>query len=214
MSLNKHVFKYRRNLPHIQPKSATLFITFRLHGSIPQSVLNNLQRQKEETEARIALIPDEMGRATQLYIEQKRHFGRFDNYLDRASSGPQWLKEAEIAKLVTEAIQYYDGERYRLDAFCVMSNHGHVVLEPFQQDDGSYYSLRSIMHTIKSYSANEANKVLNRNGQSFWQAESYDHAIRGHDEWIRILQYVMNNPIKAGLVDRWDKWQWSYCAHA
>jgi len=212
MSLNEFIFKYRRNLPHIQPKGATLFVTFRLHGSIPRSILDQLEQQKRRAEQRIALIPDETERATQLYIEQKRHFARFDRYLDSAVSGPHWLNEPEITELVVNAIHHFEDERYRLDAYCIMSNHGHIVLEPMQQDNGSYYSLRGIMHSIKSYTAIKANKVLNRTGQTFWQAESYDHVVRGHDERIRILQYVMNNPVKAGLVNRWDDWQWSYCA--
>lgn len=213
MSLDEYVFKYRRNLPHIQPEGATFFITFRLHGSIPQSILNSLQRQHEEAEEQISLVTDEFERAKQLYIAQKRHFGRFDKFLDQASAGPQWLKEPKIVGPLIETLHLFDQERYNLDAYCIMSNHGHVVLKPLRKEDGSIYTLKSIMHSIKSYTANEANRILNRIGQPFWQAESYDHVVRGHDEWIRILQYVMNNPVKAGLVNQWDDWQWSYCPH-
>ena len=65
------------------------------------------------------------------------------------------------------------------------------------------------MKNIKSYSAREANKILGRRG-SFWQAESYDHIVRDEDELERIIKYVIYNPVKAGLVDRWEDWKHTY----
>ncbi|MBN1145730.1 MAG: hypothetical protein JXA78_00630 [Anaerolineales bacterium] len=44
----------------------------------------------------------------------------------------------------------------------------------------------------------------------FWQAESYDHVARDDRELERILQYVIYNPVKAGLVLEWEKWPWTY----
>jgi len=52
--------------------------------------------------------------------------------------------------------------------------------------------------------------VLNRSG-TFWQHESYDHVVRGDKELIRIAEYVLNNPVKAGLCERWEDWKWNYC---
>ncbi len=40
--------------------------------------------------------------------------------------------------------------------------------------------------------------------------ESYDHVIRTADELERTIQYVLNNPVKAGLVASWEEWPWSY----
>ena len=72
MSLNDYKFQYRRNLPHIQPKGATLFVTFRLYGSIPISVLEEWQELKQLKEKQVALIEDPGQRVTQSYDEQKR----------------------------------------------------------------------------------------------------------------------------------------------
>ena len=65
------------------------------------------------------------------------------------------------------------------------------------------------MQSLKGYTARKANLLLERSGV-FWQPESYDHVIRDANEWRRIITYVLNNPVKAGLVDTWEKWQWSY----
>ena len=66
-----------------------------------------------------------------------------------------------------------------------------------------------IMHSLKSYTAQEANKLLKRRG-TFWAAESYDHEVRDEAEYHRIVRYVINNPVKAGLVKEWREWPWSW----
>lgn len=108
-----------------------------------------------------------------------------------------------------------------------MSNHVHVVFAPLamqssstdvvnsaknaaQTKDLRYNSLSSIMQSLKGYTAHKANHLLERSG-AFWQGESYDHVVRDASEWQRIVTYVLNNPVKAGLVDTWEKWKWSYC---
>jgi putative DNA methylase len=70
--------------------------------------------------------------------------------------------------------------------------------------------LARIMHSLKSYTANEANKILKREGR-FWQKESYDHWVRDDDELERIVNYIRANPVKAGLRDRHEDWFWCSC---
>lgn len=67
-----------------------------------------------------------------------------------------------------------------------------------------------ILRLIKGSTARECNKILNRSG-SFWQQESYDHVVRDHIELLRIVEYVINNPVKASLCEKWEDWKWSYC---
>ncbi|MGH9754478.1 MAG: transposase [Blastocatellia bacterium] len=83
-----------------------------------------------------------------------------------------------------------------------------------QTDEGLLYEseeppLDVIMHSLKSWTANQANEALGRQGQ-FWQHESYDHVIRDDGEFDRIVNYVLNNPVKAGLVKEWKEWRWSW----
>ena len=135
---------YKRNLPHIQPKGATFFVTFRLKDSIPQSVLREWQNENEAAEIELQKINDGQLRQAERYKEQRRQYGRMDNYLNLAKNGPTWLSHPEIAKLVVDALHYRDGSVFRLDAFCLMANHGHIVIEPFEKED-EYHSLASIM---------------------------------------------------------------------
>lgn len=68
--------------------------------------------------------------------------------------------------------------------------------------------LSSIMHSLKSYTANQANELLGRSGP-FWQKESYDHWVRDDDELERIVLYINANPVKAGLVGAPHEWFFS-----
>jgi len=153
---------------------------------------------------------------------QRRWFREFEDILHKAETGPTWLKE-EAAKVVVDALHYLDGSVFRLDSYCVMSNHVHTVFAPFlsgaELREGrsfrglSFLSenppLDAIMKSMKGYTAWEANRVLGRKG-TFWEKESYDHVVRNDAEFHRIMNYVLNNPVKAGLVSSWDQWKWSY----
>lgn len=93
-----------------------------------------------------------------------------------------------------------------------MPNHGHLVCAPLKNPEGTYFSLAKIMHSLKRYTAYEANQILGRSG-AFWQHENYDHYVRDEAELERIIKYVINNPVKAGLVDDWKSWKWTYCKY-
>ncbi len=200
---------YRRNLPHIQPEGATLFITFRLANSLPKEVVERLKAEKEEAEKRISQIADKRERERQLDLEHRRLFGKWDEALDSLAYGEKYLSNPQVADLVSGSLHYRDGKVYDLEAFCIMSNHVHLVCAPLEESEGKYHSLSKIMHSLKRFTAYEANQILARDG-TFWQHENYDHYVRDEAELERIIKYVIYNPVKAGLVDDWTKWKWTY----
>jgi hypothetical protein len=130
----------KRNLSHIQPPEAILFITFRLDGSIPQAVLDQWLMEKRKLEAvwkRLAATappgvqPEAEAKAEDRLNQQRRWFMKFEDELHCETCGPVWLKEDRIAEIIIEALHHRDGKVYRLDAYCVMPNHVHVVFAPF-----------------------------------------------------------------------------------
>jgi putative transposase len=191
---------YERYLPHRLPPGETIFITFRLAGSLPQEVLARLQ-----AEAQLAQQRCELDTGLR-YTEQKRYFGRFDALLDGADHGPTWLRQPAVAAIVQQAIQYPVGKSYDLHCYCIMPNHVHLVVTLPENAP----PLIKTLQLLKGYSSFQANKLLGLNG-AFWQAESYDHIVRP-GELNRIISYVLENPVKAGLVDEWQKWPYSYLA--
>ena len=203
---------YRRNLPHIQPRGATFLVNFRLADSLPKEVLDQLRAEAEQLEKMLQQIKDPNERLLVRDKEQRRLFGKWDDALHKSQTGPFWLKEDKVASIVANSIHYHDGDWFDLLAYCIMPNHGHVVLRPYKKSDDADYGLSQITHNIKRNSAKQANDVLGRSG-AFWQHESYDHFARDEAELHRIIEYVLLNPVKAGLVQHWQDWKWTYCKY-
>jgi REP element-mobilizing transposase RayT len=212
--MNKLSYKpfYRRRLPHIQPEGATFFITFRLANSLPIKVLEKLREEQPEVKKRLDGIVDKKEREKQSVLENRRFFRDWDNVLDTMAFGEKYLSNSQVADMVAESIRFRNGKVYDMHAFCVMPNHVHLVYTPLEEQEGKYVSLSKIMHSLKRYTAHEANLILGREGD-FWQHGNYNHYICDMPELDRIIKYVLYNPCKAGLVDEWIKWKWSYCKY-
>lgn len=209
----------RRHLPHWYAPGASHFVTFRLSGSLPAVVLEEL-RERRELLLRRQATPGMSQREHRARLH-KQLFAAFDAYLDGAS-GVSWLSDPRIAALVRGSLYCFNGERYHLHAYAIMSNHVHVLLQPITESTASETPsspeigeskdtdspLSAIMHSLKSYTAHKANEILQRNGE-FWQHESYDHWVRDEDELERVVEYIVANPVKAGLAARTHEWHWS-----
>jgi REP element-mobilizing transposase RayT len=89
-----------------------------------------------------------------------------------------------------------------LDAYVVMTNHVHVLMLPLVAPS-------KVFQSIKGFSARAANKLLGRTGETFWENESYDHWARDAAEFGRIVRYIENNPVRAGLASRPEEYRWS-----
>ena len=119
----------------------------------------------------------------------KRTFETVDRELDLATVGPLWLGEQELGL-------------YELRAWVLMANHVHILIYPKA-------NLLRITKSIKNFSARQANAILGRTGQPFWQDESYDHWVRGGEDEARIVRYIEENPVVVGMVERVEDWRWS-----
>ncbi|SOD96712.1 transposase [Spirosoma fluviale] len=210
--------EYARNLPHLQYVGATFFITFCLKGSLPAAVVQELIAERDRA---IKLLKEKNaeGFSEEVYKEHKRYFARIERTLDACQYGPDWLKQPSVAELVARRIREANGAGYELLAYCIMSNHVHLVvntanqLDTLQPDEevtsANYRQVYQTLKVIKGGSAFEANRLLDRKG-AFWQSESYDHYVRDSGELKRILNYTVQNPVKAGLVMDWQDWPFTY----
>jgi REP element-mobilizing transposase RayT len=117
--------------------------------------------------------------------------------------GVKWLKNPAVAGIVQDSLKFFDGDRYFLHAWVIMPNHVHVLFTPAEG-----WTLSKILHSWKSFSAREANKVLDRTGE-FWQAEYFDRAIRDERGFSAAAEYIEYNPVKAGLCINPAEWPFS-----
>jgi hypothetical protein len=138
---------YRRNLPHIQPPGATLFVTFRLAGSVPRAVLDEWAQHKARFEAESARLSTADERKRREREFQRERFARLEKYLDKAPTGPTWLADARIARLVADSLHYRNAKVYRLEAFCIMPNHVHAVFTPLLED--RYSVMNDVVYQVE-----------------------------------------------------------------
>jgi len=132
---------------------------------------------------------------------QRRVFQEMEDWLDRAVNVRHLSDDARIAKMVTEAILHRAQQMiWTVFDYVVMPNHIHLFLEIREG------SLKSTMEGFKRWTGHEAGKLIDLKGKSFWQDEWFDHWSRSDEEDERIIVYIRNNPVKAGLVARYRDW--------
>jgi putative transposase len=119
---------YRRNLPHYHPPDATYHIVFRLAGSLPRHVIEELRIEREKEEKMIASIKDEKRKLDEWRAHHQAYFEKFDALLDGNTAGPRWLADDRVAEIVAEAIHYREAREYDLLAYTIMPNHVHMVI--------------------------------------------------------------------------------------
>lgn len=175
----------RGYLPHFDKREILQFITFRLADSLPQTVLAKWRIELEKDE----LTDVDFRRRIEFYLDQ--------NY------GSSVLKNKKIASIVQETLLKFDGEKYKLIAWVIMPNHVHLLIKVLGEN-----SLSVIMHSIKSFTAHEANKILNKKGR-FWSKEYFDRFIRDEKHFIQTVRYIEMNPVKAKLCQKPYDWEFS-----
>jgi REP element-mobilizing transposase RayT len=170
---------YRRRLPHYHSLGQPIFVTWRLHGSLPAN--------------RTLPPPTTSGQA----------FVAMDRLLDNARTGPLYLRRADIATVVVEAIHYREREQhYQLHSYVVMPNHVHLLVTPLAE-------VSKVMQSLKRFTAREGNRILGLTGKAFWQDESYDRLVRDKMEFQRIADYIEMNPVKCGIAAAPEEFPWS-----
>jgi REP element-mobilizing transposase RayT len=189
-----------RNLPHWEQGAVTYFITFRTADSLPAALCSDWRTRRDQWLRAHGLNPpdpDWHAGLCRLETAAQRDFhllfsARLQEYLD-AGHGECLLKQPRLARLVTDALLFFDGQRYRVGDFVVMPNHVHLLVQLLGQT-----SLRAQCRSWKKYSAGQINRALGRHGH-FWQGESYDHIVRSQEQFEFYRQYIAENPAKGGL---------------
>lgn len=184
-------WRSRGYLPHFDQPLLIQFLTFRLHDAVPRRVVEGWKAELGWKESLPATDPRE--------VKLRRLVSKYED----AGYGACWLRDDRVAAVVEETLLLFDGARYRLIAWCVMPNHVHVLIETWEK-----WNLGDVVHSWKSFTAHGANQILGRSGE-FWFREYFDRFIRDDQHFSNAVNYIENNPVKAGLVRNREEWRWS-----
>ncbi len=172
-------WRSRGYLPHYDGENAVQHVVFGLADATPagavRSVANAAPLQRREA---------------------------FEAMFD-SGHGERTLGYPRAAEIVQRALMYFDAERYRLLAWCVMPTHVHVLVEIHAS-----WPMASVVHSWKSFTANAVNRRLGRTGR-LWGREFFDRVVRDEDHLEVVRNYIENNPVAAGLVGVQSSWPWS-----
>ncbi|MDP8203346.1 MAG: transposase [Candidatus Tenebribacter mawsonii] len=168
----------RGYLPHFDCDQVYQFVTFRLFDSVPRDVI-----EKWKNELNITTKTDMKSKE---YIKYQHKILKYED----KGYGQCFLKDDRIFDIVKNALSFFDGKRYDLINWVIMPNHVHILFKPFFGN-----SLTNIIHSWKSFTANEANKILQRKG-NFWMKDYYDRYIRNDEHFQAVVQYIKNNNSK------------------
>jgi len=195
---------YKRKLPHYQPRDGSFFITMRLAFQLPEKYLLAMNRYREALN--IQYVQSQENHEVKRIIK-KKSFAYEDDLLALCS----WevdLTQALVAQIIQDKLLDRQSVLYYLYAYTIMPNHVHILLRPLSVNDKPV-GLSNIIKDFKGCTAHSINTALNRQGR-LWFPEYFDHWIRTQQELINVIEYIRNNPVKAGLVKDATKWQWTW----
>lgn len=188
--------RWRYRLPHWEVEGRPHFVTIRCAGSLPVDAMARI-REIHET---LALIDPT---SPQFAALQRKYFAVCERYLD-AGHGfcpfrDRRVSDSAVQSLETLLARGGWGTRH----FAFMPNHVHFLLMP----SDAARPLRSALRGWKWQVAKESNRLLGRSG-AFWQTDWFDRWARNPAEEVRMRDYIQSNPVKAGLVKRWEEYPW------
>lgn len=175
----------RRNLPHVTQNNVIYFVTFRLHDSIPKDKAKDLEDKRK--------LWKNIHHEPFTKEDYKEYFRLFSDRIEvilNSGYGSCLLRIKENKEILENALKYFDRNKYVLDEYIIMPNHVHVLVKPLRN-----FTLKEILHSWKSFSANMINKRMGLSGQ-LWMHESFDHIVRSEEALEFLREYIRNNPRK------------------
>ncbi len=185
--MNKGIYN-RGYLPHWDFPRALQAVTFRLADSVPASVIKNWKKELE------TITDDD---------ELQRQLHRNIAHYEDAGHGSAIFCDRRCAEIVKNELLRHAGSMYQLHEWCVMPNHVHVLMMLSE-----HQVLCDVVKQWKGATSIKLNRLLGQSGR-LWQPDYYDRYVRDMDHFYNCRSYIRNNPVKAGLCERPEDWQYS-----
>jgi REP element-mobilizing transposase RayT len=139
-----------------------------------------------------------------LQRDNKPHFITFCTH-------QRWSLPESARDIVLSCCLHDHEVKLDLDAVVVMPDHVHMIFTPLINEQArEVFSLAEIMDAIKGASAHKINRQLNHQGK-VWQTESFDRVLRSSEKLDEKIHYILDNPVRKGLVPGWTEYRWLWC---
>lgn len=115
----------------------------------------------------------------------------------------------EERTIALEAIKHWNGIKWTAYAAVVLPDHVHALVQPLPSPAGGVFDLGKILHSIKSFTVHQINKIRGTKG-SIWQDERFDRIVRDDTEFLEKWNYLRGNPVKDGLAKYAEEYPWLY----
>ena len=202
------------NISHYPTGSSPVHVTYRLYGSIPRSVEDRIAALERSAMADArrrleTLSGRQYYEAWRLELEQisRKLEVATEKALHDVDFGPMHLRRVDLQSIVLDSWTFLQTQEViELHAACVMSNHVHII---FSSATGALTDTAALLQRHKRFTARECNNLLGRTGTPFWAQNYFDRTIR-RGRWLAAMEYVLQNPVKAGLVEQWEDYTGSY----
>ena len=118
---------------------------------------------------------------------------------------PDWARDIALSSCC-----HHHRRQYELYVAVVMPDHVHLILTPLIDDRRrQIFSLIEILRGIKGAAGRRINQRMDRDG-AVWQEESFDHVLRCSEGLDAKVEYVLQNPVRKGLVSDWRRYRWAW----
>ena len=94
---------------------------------------------------------------------------------------------------------------FRVLCYCLMPDHLHVILA----SGASGYPLSKFLNIFKG----RTTAILRqREGlNKVWQRSGFDHVIRADEDLRAVIEYILDNPVRKGMVEKANEYPYSRC---
>lgn len=109
--------------------------------------------------------------------------------------------EERNRRLIEELTELQNRQAWGVYLYCIMPDHLHLVVNPGR--DGLPHAVRLFKGRLTPWWRKAGD------GKPLWQDGYFDHRLRSHESFSDKCRYVMENPVRAGLVRIDTDWPWT-----
>ena len=205
---------YRRKLPHYNTPGQEYYVTMILNSSVPKTALkkNALELETAKNQLNYAIYhkePDEIVQLHQNKLKElkKAHSQKIEKILHNEKNPVIDFRKNDNLNTIIDSLQFWNKRRIENIAWSIMPNHIHWVF--YLMKENEMLLLQKILHSVKLFTAREINKNEGKSGR-LWSEESFDTTNRNENHLYNVINYTLNNPVKAKFVKLWSEWKGNY----